>query len=338
MKMANKSIKYIIGIFVLAILSTSIYIMLPGKVRLDVAPTNTKFSVFENNKFVLAATEYVYLYDGTSKMRALSREIAYSNASGIIQITRKVNYKDSISTFETYAFNSTQSEIASIPIAHETDCINCVGKILQFEYTGILYEGATKDITTPFSFGHNMKVAWQNGAYYAKVFQQTSDKIVIKYKPAQDYEAFNVRLFDPVFLNKELVSDVCVPVYKTWTVETPIYIDCMTECAPENLSCVPYSTLCLDHIDTIEHVNEQVGCTKIGQVDVAGKTIAYDGYWCELDGDYITCVSYREGGQWNSCKPDGSVTCFKINLNTGEETYYSSPGINIGKVINFEST
>ena len=336
--MANKSIKYIIGFFVLVILSASIYIMLPGKVRLDITSTNTKFSVFEDSKFVLAATEYVYLYDGTAKMKASSREIAYSNESGIIKITRKANYKDNISTFETYAFDSTKSEIALVPIAHETDCINCVGKILQFEYQGILYEGATKDITSPFSFGHNMKVAWQNGAYYAKVFQQaTSDKIIIKYKPAKNYEVFNVRLFDPVFINKELVSDVCIPVFRDRTIQTPIYKDCTTTCGPENVSCVPHAYQCLDHIDT-KQVNEQIGCARTGQVNVSGKIIGYNDYWCELAGDDIACISYKEGGEWNLCKPDGSVICFKVSLNTGEETYYSSPGIDIGKVISFAST
>jgi hypothetical protein len=86
--------KYFIGFLVLVILSASVYIMLPGKVRLDVAPTNTKFSIFDNGKFVLAATEYVYLYDGSSKMKASSREINYFNESGIIKITRETNYKD----------------------------------------------------------------------------------------------------------------------------------------------------------------------------------------------------------------------------------------------------
>jgi len=336
--MANKSIKYIIGFFVLVILSVGLYIILPGQVRLDISPTNTKFSVFENNTFKLAATEYVYLYDGSTKMLASTREIAYSNNSGIIKITRKANYKNNISTFETYAFDSTKPEIELIPIAHETDCINCAGKILQFQYNGILYDGVTKDITSPFFFGHNMKVAWQDGAYYAKVFQQSSDKIVIKYKVTKNYEVFNVRLFDPVFFNKELVKNVCIPIFANRIETVFIYKNCTTECAPENLSCVPYEYRCYDHSEAIEHINEPAGCVGTGQVNVSGSIISYPDYWCELVENDIACISYKEGGQWNTCKSDGSVTCFKIDLNTGKEAYYSSPGINIGKVINFVST
>jgi hypothetical protein len=98
--------------------------------------------------------------------------------------------------------------------------------------------------------------------------------------------------------------------------------------------CVNYT--CLD-IKKKEHINEQTGCNKNGQVNVAGKLLTFDDYWCSLSGNEIVCVATKEGGQWNSCKPNGSVTCFKINLNTGKETYYNSPGINIGKVISVES-
>jgi hypothetical protein len=345
--------KYFIGFLVLVILSASVYIMLPGKVRLDVAPTNTKFSIFDNGKFVLAATEYVYLYDGSTKIQALDREIAYFNESGIIKITRKTSYRNNISIFETYVFDSMVTDIEQIPVAHETDCINCAGKILQFEYRGISYDGATMDIVTPFTFGQ-MKLSWQPGSYYAKVIQQKSPKIVIKYKPTQNYESFNVRLFDPVFLNKELVSNVCIPVYRTWTEQIPHYKKCkscfnttvisangkftnLTDGKEYDIkeTCRDYD--CIDYKEKKEHVKEQVGCTRLGQVNVAGKVISFDNYWCEYAGNEIVCIAEKEGGQWNTCKPDGSVTCFKINLNTGKERYYNSPGINVGKVISIES-
>ena len=201
--------KYFIGFLVLVVLSASFYILLPEKVRLDIEATRTKFSIFENNKFILMATEYVYLYDGSKKMLANNREIKwYNNSLGMIEITRLAQYKDNISTFETYSFDSRISDIELIPVSHETICFNCVGKILHFEYRDINYSGETKDITSPFSFG-KMKLTWQDGAYFSKVYQQlASDKIIIKYKPKANYEAFNVRLFDPPTLGTVLLNGV----------------------------------------------------------------------------------------------------------------------------------
>ncbi len=43
---------------------------MPDKIRIDIGNTNTKYSVWEDNSWILAATEYIYLYDGSTKMRA----------------------------------------------------------------------------------------------------------------------------------------------------------------------------------------------------------------------------------------------------------------------------
>ncbi len=199
--------KYYIGVLVLVILVSSIYVMLPDKIRIDVQKTKTIYRVYENDSWILAATEYVNLFDGTAKMRAWSRSVTNSTDFGIITIRRLAFYKDNIQTDETYVFDSRVSDVELVPILHETICINCVGKILQFEYRDILYDGETKDILSPFSFGHNMKLTWQDGAYRAKVYQQkvASDKIILRYRPVSDNEKFEVRLFDP--LPSQIASD-----------------------------------------------------------------------------------------------------------------------------------
>jgi len=172
--------------------------MLPDQIRIDVKNTKTTYRVYEDNSWVLAATEYVNLFDGTAKMRAKSRDVSYTEDSGTIEILRIVNYKDAIITREKYVFDSSTDDITLVPILHETICINCVGKILQFEYRDILYDGETVDITSPFSFGHNMKLTWQDGTYRNKVYQQiVNDKIILRYRPESDFEIFNTRLFDP---------------------------------------------------------------------------------------------------------------------------------------------
>ena len=193
--------KIIIGFLILVVLTYSAYIILPEKVRIDVKETKTLFSVWLNDKWVLSATEYLNLYDGTKKMRAESREVTPTINENIITITRTAYWKDDIKTIHTYTFDSSISDVELVPIEEELTCFNCQGKIVHFEYRDILYEGETKEISSPFSFGHNMKLTWQEGAYYAKVFQQkiASDKIIIRYRVNinSNYEIFNVRLFDP---------------------------------------------------------------------------------------------------------------------------------------------
>jgi len=193
--MANK---IYIGVVVLVILVSSIYFLLPDKVRIDVQKTKSLYKVYESEKWVLAATEYVNLFDGTAKMRAKNRTLTYHERDGIITIIRSVVYKDHIATIEFYTFDSEISDVKRIPISHQTNCINCIGKILQFEYRDILYNGETKEISSPFKFGHNMELTWEGNPYRVKVYQQKEvDKIILRYRPDKHYQIFETRLFDP---------------------------------------------------------------------------------------------------------------------------------------------
>ena len=194
------AIKKYLGVFIiLVILSASIYIMLPDKVKISVEKTRTKYFVWENESWILSATEYVNLFDGTTKMRAKNRNLSTITEMEITRIIRTSHWKDNITTIQTYTFDSSLEDIKSFPIKNEFECINCKGKIVHYEIRDILYEGETREITSPFSFGHKMKIEWQDGNYYSKVFQQkvASDKIIIKYRPESNYEFYKVRLFDP---------------------------------------------------------------------------------------------------------------------------------------------
>lgn len=192
-----------IGVLIMVILSASIYMVLPDKAKIVVENTNTKFSVWENESWTLAATEYVYIYDGTKKMRASSREVTNYTVGNITYIIRNAIWKDNITTIDTYTFDSTTDDITLFPIDHKVQILNAENKILQFEYRDILYEGPTKVINNPFSFGHNMKLEWDDSAYYHKVFQQkvASDKIIVKYRITSDDFTVNVRVFDPPTIN-----------------------------------------------------------------------------------------------------------------------------------------
>ena len=192
--------KIILSIFmILVVLTASFYILLPDKVKIDVGKTNTKYSVWEDDSWVLAATEYVNLYDGTTKMRAKSRNLSNTIEGDLVKIIRTSKWKENITTVQTYVFDSSLGDIESFPLENIFECFNCEDKIVHYEIRDILYDGETKTISSPFSFRHNMKIEWEEDAYYSKVFQQkiASDKIIIKYRPQSNYEVYNVRLFDP---------------------------------------------------------------------------------------------------------------------------------------------
>jgi len=224
-----------VGFLLFVILSASFYIILPDNVRIDVEQTRTKYQVYENNSWVLAAYEYMNVFDGSIKMRAKNRSVISNIVGNLTNITRTANYKDNITTIQTYSFDGNVDNVESVPISQKIECINCQGKIVHFEYRDIEYVGITTDIVSPFAFGYKMKLEWQEGAYRAKVYQQiSSDKIIIRYRPVDDYEIYLVRLFDPELVddsndNIKIIDDV-----KYELLCTPIIVDIKST---ENYPC-----------------------------------------------------------------------------------------------------
>jgi len=188
-------------IMLIVILTSSIYFVMQDNVKIVVENTRTKFYVFEDNKWVLGGTEYVQLWDGVVKMRAKSRDVSYNTIDTITTIVRTSIWKDNITVYDTYTFDSTVENVELIPIEHKVECINCEGKIVHFEYRDILYDGETREAISPESFGHRMKVEWQDGYDWAKVYQQkiASDKLIVRYRPENEYETYYVRMFDPIW-------------------------------------------------------------------------------------------------------------------------------------------
>ena len=192
-------------LLILVILTTSYYLLVPQKIRIDVTKTRSQFSVYEQGEWVLGATEYINVFDGAAKMRAKSRDLDVSIGNKYTTITRNAYYKDNITVNDYYKFENDVTDIKMIPIDHTIECINCVGKIMHFEYRDIGYNGPTKTISSPFSFEHKMKLEFDSGYYLAKVYQQKSvDKIIIRYRPTSSFETYHVRLFDPPAINFSL--------------------------------------------------------------------------------------------------------------------------------------
>ncbi len=184
---------------VLVILTTSFYLLMPEKVRIDFTKTRTIFKVYEEGKFVTSGIEYVRIFDGTRLMRAKNRTIDYTILDSKTMAGRISSFKDRIIIEDSYDFDNEVINVENVPISHKVCFTNSKGKIFEYMIDRIEYDGETKDITSPFSFGKNMKLTFQDGYYRAKVYnyKYATDKIKIRYRVTDDYQCFDVRLFDP---------------------------------------------------------------------------------------------------------------------------------------------
>ncbi len=185
----------------MVVLSASIYFILDDNIKLDIQKTRSIFSVKEDGKWVVSGIEYVNLWDGTAKMRAKERTLEYETYGNDTIVTRTALYKDNILTVETYLFQSNTSDVTLFPVSHDITVINGEDKILQYEVQKLLYTGETiKNIPSPQEFGHQMKVEWEDGNYYSRIYKykgKDEGKLTIKYRVDSDRYTKNVRLFDP---------------------------------------------------------------------------------------------------------------------------------------------
>lgn len=167
-----------------------------------------KTNYIKDEKWVLAATEYVYLYSGTTKLRAISRNLTWYNDSENLYAVRISEFKDNISTKQTYTFKIDETNIENVPIENKLECFNCENLFVQFEVRDISYSGETKKINSPFKFGNKMQIEWleDDDFSWAKVYQQSgSDKIVVKFKADETYEDYYVKITDPKWWNESWI-------------------------------------------------------------------------------------------------------------------------------------
>ena len=193
--------KYLIGFMILVVLTASVYILIPDKVRIDVENTKTTIKVFENNSWVLAGTERTILYDGTKKMRASSRNVNYSIEDNFTTIQRTSYFKDGIIAIDIYEFDGSTKDVELYPISHQIRILGGQGKIFLYEVNDLYYEGETiKGIESPALFGHNIKIEWDLGNYYSKIFKYSKKdigKLSVRYRIDSDDFMTYARLFDP---------------------------------------------------------------------------------------------------------------------------------------------
>ncbi len=165
-------------------------------------------------------------------------------------------------------------------------------------------------------------------------------KIIVHKKPWQTIK-YGVKIgmedLDPYLFSEnihniggKIITELCEPVYKTWTDKIRHYKQCIVESVYDPINKTnskAYNYTCLDYIERIEYKDEQVDCIKNGKVNVSNKIYEGNEGYCKVKGTKVICYSNKEGGQYAATeRTDKSVDQEIEDLITGEITLISSTG------------
>ncbi len=317
-------------VLVLIILTSSFYILMPDKVRIDFTKTRTIFSIYnpETEKFDdIQGIEYVRIFDGTRLMRAKNRTINYILLDGITLANRQSSFKERIVIDEIYKFVNEVTNVENVPVSHNICFNNAENKIFEYMIDRIEYDGETKDITSPFEFRKNMKLTFQEGYYRAKVYnyKYATDKIKIRYRVTEDYQCFDVRLFDPVIIKINLTDSIkelkeCEVIQYNYSKKD--YQFCLKNNTHNFISNITgksetkiifYNSTC--YTKTIIVFENETICKKIGYQygDKIWNCAKYN-YVCYWNDSHIISKAPYQSDQKNpNCPIDGSERCDVID-------------------------
>lgn len=201
--MATTKQKYIIGVlFITLFFSGLVYVAFQDaglKIRVD--DDKSTFYVLEDGRWKVSGREYNKLFDGSTKLNrnlgGTYTETFIDNISLTTTIVRTTNYIRGPKIVDTYLFDGTITSVELFPISHIVEIFNGSGYFYRYEVRNLVYDGKSKKIdTSSMSFGRNMKVEWDSGFRWARVYK--SGILKVQYDVKSDYEKFNVRLFDPL--------------------------------------------------------------------------------------------------------------------------------------------
>jgi hypothetical protein len=196
--MATK--KQIFGVLILVILSASIYIMLPEKVKIHVDNDKTSIYVWENAKWQLGGVEKNYLYNGTRMVTRISDSIFVNQSSSgnLVNITRYAKYRNGAEVWDIYSFDGAIDDVEQIPISHNIVIKGAKGLFYRYVASSLTgYPGKLKLNGTEYNFGHNIKIQWQSGYNWAWL-DYPSKGLNVQYKVNSNLETFQIRMFDPI--------------------------------------------------------------------------------------------------------------------------------------------
>jgi len=196
--------KITIGSLIILILATATYItFLPDDLKMRVDNDKSTFYVLENSRWVVSGREYNALFDGTSKMNRQARDILLDTfvdeVYNTTTIIRTTPYIRGPTIVDTYFFDGQVIDEELFPVSHIVEIFNGAGFFYRYEVRNLVYNGSTTKINqTSMEFGRNMQVTWQEGFRWAWVYK--SGILKVQYDVDSDYERYELRLFDPVYV------------------------------------------------------------------------------------------------------------------------------------------
>ena len=217
--MADKK-QITVGILIVLILTSAVYITFSDKIRMRVDNDQTTFYMpHETYSWIwtVVGRETNSIFDGTSKMNRNSSGIMVwteiNEATEDVYIYRETNYLRGPKILDTYYFNGNVKNIELFPISHTIEIWNASGKFYRYEARDLIYDGPTEKLIgiTEKEFGRNMKIEWEPDYRWAWVYQDGILKV--QYDIDSDYEKFNIRLFDPATVT------LVVPVNDTYSLD-----------------------------------------------------------------------------------------------------------------------
>ena len=197
--------KRILGALVIIVLATAIYVSVEG-VRIRVDQDASTIYVYEN-RWLIGGVEYNKLFSGT---KLVYRNLLKSNWNAYFDeeqntttIIRETVYRhpNVPRIVDTYFIDGKLTAKEKFPVSHSVEIWGGKGLIYQYEVRRLTCNRETeKGVTSPQSFGKNMKVEWSDGYYYSKVYRYANKnecKLLVKYRITEDYVRLEQRLFDP---------------------------------------------------------------------------------------------------------------------------------------------
>lgn len=197
--MTKDTTKEILQVVMLVILTSSIYFAVPTESRFDIRRTYSTYSEHIDGRWTELAREFTAMWDGTARMRAFSRDIDQYEEGLYGYAIRTANFKDGCTVENRYKFDLTENATI-FPIEHNITAYNCQGFILEYEVTGLFYEGETERGIEPPVFYDRVGVTWDTNNYYSRIWgyaRRDEGKLTVRWRPDSDEFAVSARLREP---------------------------------------------------------------------------------------------------------------------------------------------
>lgn len=345
--------KISLGVLFILLVSGVIYVAIPDaniRMRVDVDKTTFYNKNLDENgdpvgRWLVAGREYNKLFQGSTLIKRRAKDIIVENFTEgtIYRVVRRTPYYNEGEIVDTYVYDITETKVELFPISHTIEIFNantCGGKgcIYQYEVRDIVFNGSSREAVSPESFERNMRVEWQGGAYYQKIFQLSrKDKLVLKYRITDAYHKLNIRLFDPITpinITTMNISNNCTLYVEE---EQPVPVNCTLW---KNVEYTNVTEIFNETINQTENstsyyiLNESYNgtCNQIQNVTVCGSSYNYLSIngkeiditflnlkCCQPDNNTIICDSLKDGN--GDCVVNPGESYMILNSSSGQIEY-----------------